>query len=766
MKTKKIMAVALAALMLMGSSFAIAGCNSKSNKKVVTISKDDPWYTVKEIDLDSVCNISEYSDAYFQGMQYAGDYIVGSYETYKYDPENQVGINETLIAIFDKDGNFVNKVTTGNLIELDQNSYCQSLGCIVEKGDIYCYMSVVNWMAGTSKVYKVKIDAESGKGESQEVDIGLDDGGQINSMAVCDGYGFLFKASEGKNYLYVIKDGETVLEKDLSNVIQSHYIYVSDSQTDGEKIKMYIYANNGQVECEYDIKANDFKNNGESNYYRSSGTVKGFDGRYYTVKADGVYVDDEQYCAFGDTDGNLTRLSNSTIGAVQEDRVILFGNDYDPYTYMSEPSIIILDKQAENPNAGKTLLTASAPYMMVTEMTAEGIRKFNNENDKYYIRTTSDDLFNDPDYDYDDEDYLQKYQDEFKMKVLSDDGPDIIFDVNNISGLENDDCLIDLSKDIKFDPDLYYTNVTDSMAKDGKLYAVPLSFSAEGLLVEKDCVKDGAKGFTLDEYKSFVSDTCNGEDPLTEMFSKESLFSYFLSGSYDKWIQDGKVNFNQDEFKQMAEYIKDNMPDTPTLMDEDGVIYYDDTYMQSQMNKKARQIYLYSVPDYFREAGYMNDPVFMGFPSTDGKGAVASMQQSVGISASTASKDACIDFVKALLSTEVQSLCDTNPVNREAAANLVDDAIAALNEQYNKNVTAYGYSDTEALMMGYTKPKEDAKDLYLNALEKIDGVYMFDSSVETIVSEEAQAYFSGQKSVDEFISNLENRVQTVINEQG
>ena len=69
-------------------------------------------------------------------------------------------------------------------------------------------------------------------------------------------------------------------------------------------------------------------------------------------------------------------------------------------------------------------------------------------------------------------------------------------------------------------------------------------------------------------------------------------------------------------------------------------------------------------------------------------------------------------------------------------------------------------------MMGYSKPKDNAKEIYLNSLDKVDSVYMFDTSIETIVSEEAQAYFSGQKSVDEFIANLENRVQTVLNEQG
>ena len=767
MKSKKIMAVALAALMLMGSSFAVAGCNSKSNKNAVIISKDDPWYTVKEIDLDSACGISEYSNAYFNGIEYAGDYIVANYETYKYDPETQLSTNETLIAIFDKEGNFVNKIGTADLINVDQNSFCQSLGCIVENGQIYCYSTVTNWMAGSTKVYKVKIDAETGKGESEEVDLGLESGDQVNSMAVCDGYGFIFKSSQGAGYLYVIKDGEIILEKDLKNIIQSDYIYVSDTLEDGDKIKLYTFDNSGQCECEYDTVTNEFKNNGESSYYSNSGSVKGYDGKYYTVNGDGVYADDDTlFCAFGDTDGNLNRLSNASIGSVQEDRVVLFGNDYDPYTYMPVPSIMILEKQDENPNAGKELLTASAPFMMVTEMTAEGIRKFNNENDKYYIRTTSDNIFNDPDYDYSDENYMQKYQDEFKMKVLSDDGPDIIFDVNNINGLENEDCLLDLSKDITFDPDLYYTNITDSMARDGKLFAIPLSFSVEGLLVEKECVKDGAKGFTIDEYKKLVSDACNGEDPLVEMYSKESLFFYFLSSSYNTWIKDNKVNFNQDEFKQMAEYIKDNMPDNPTLMDDSGVIIYDDTYMQEQLNKKARQIYLYSVSDYFREMGYMNDPVFLGFPSTDGRGPAASTQQTVGISATTENKDACIEFIKALLSADVQQLCDTNPINREAAASIVDGALASLNEEYKKNVEEYGYSDEEAIMMGYSKPKDNARELYLNALENVSSVYMFDSSIESIVSEEAQAYFSGQKSVDELISNLENRVQTVLNEKG
>ena len=399
-------------------------------------------------------------------------------------------------------------------------------------------------------------------------------------------------------------------------------------------------------------------------------------------------------------------------------------------------------------------------------MTAEGIRIFNSENTGYYIRTTSDDMNSDPDFDYSDDSSWEKYENDFKMRVLSDDGPDIIFKASEISGLNSEQYLMDLNSDITLDPNMYYTNISDKLAVDGKLYCMPLSFLVEGIITDGSLVNEDAKGFTFDEYKELVDKVCNGQDPMADTFSRETYLLNCLNTSGDLWFKEGKVNFNQDAFKQTAEYIRNNVPEKANLMDDNGVVYMDSDYLIEQSSKQARTVVLFTCGNFITESSTLKDPVVLGYPSYDGRGSVAQVQSSVSISASTEHKDGCIEFVKTLLRPEIQELCESNPFSKEAAGLCIDKAIQGMDDRYKKYIEDQDLGEYDALMMGLAKAPEGTKERYLKTLEDVECVYSFDTAISTIVTEEAGAYFSGQKDIDTFIANLENRVQTVLNEKG
>ena len=53
---------------------------------------------------------------------------------------------------------------------------------------------------------------------------------------------------------------------------------------------------------------------------------------------------------------------------------------------------------------------------------------------------------------------------------------------------------------------------------------------------------------------------------------------------------------------------------------------------------------------------------------------------------------------------------------------------------------------------------------YREVLDSASGVWSYDENIKTIVSEEAAAYFSGDKSIDDVCAVIQNRATTYVNE--
>lgn len=765
MKTRKIMAVALAAMMFMGSALALQGCKKTGSQKVeIVIKKDDPWYSSNEVDLVELCGAKEFNTYHFSDPAFAGDYILTTIDGYKYDKENDMIIGSKILCVINTKGELVRKINMDDLLESNDSEY---LGCVVENDKLYVYYTVEDLESNSCTLYKMCIDSASGEaGDPEEVKLNLNDGEQIYQMMMCGGYVFFVAAGNSSKDLFVMKDGEIIFEKDIKDDVAEDYPNIAFMEQKEDKIELIF----SDVTLTYDTKANTLDRTESSDLYymkRYGNKISGSDGREYETGLSGIYSDGESYLNYSDTDGNLYHFNNSKLCKVDPDQIVMFSNDYDELNGEYEANLIILDKQDENPNAGKKVIKAASAQNSIDEMTAEGIRRFNTENSDYYIKLTGKSLLEDPEFDplAANRDKYEQYENDFKMSLMQNEGPDIIFGVDQIDGLASDDYLLNLKDDIKLDPNIYYTNITDKMTTNGEVYYIPLSFYVDGILTDKSYVKDGAKGFTFEEYKKFVDEVCNGTDPISEEYNKESYLATCLAATSDMWIKDGKADFDQEEFRQLAEYIRDNVPDISNLEDEDGVMYFDDEYMTERMESKAMLSNIFNSNSLISDSFNYKTPVLMGYPSSDGRGCSAATTSTIGICASTLYKEACIDFINVMMSEDIQSLCIDNPINRIAASNIVDKVIEGMKNEYQREITDMGVSEIDAKLWGYYIPDPGIKDDYLSILDNVEHAYSFDDQVLSIINEEAGAYFSGQKDMDSFISILENRVQTMLDER-
>lgn len=747
MKTKKIMCVALAAMMLFGSAMSVVGCGKKITGSNV-IQKNDPWYSGTNINIDEVCDYSEYNSSYSYEPMIVGDHILVPVNAYGTKDDETKSASD--LCVLDLNGKLIHKMTLGGGTE---GIYKDILGCAVEDGKTVVYLMTSSGMS--NKYSKVVIDPESGEaGEEEETELKSEVGNYISYFDYAGEFSFYVSMGDTA-FLHIMKNGEEVASVDLVKELGTNDVYMAGRWEEDNRICIEIGSTNGLgVRISIDKKSNKIDSEKIDNM-SDTRMIIGSDGRSYEARQDGIYIGDEPYLMYSDCDANIAILAQSRILSVDGDRIVMLYSDYDQADYSVIQKLILLEKADKNPNAGKEIITASAAYFNVEEMVGEGIRKFNNENGKYFIRTTCDEF--DFSQGEEDADY-EKYSDEFKMKLLSNEAPDIIFGANNISGIQNDEYLADLSKYVELSPDKYFTNITDSMAKDGKLYVMPLEFGVEGIVTEKANVKDGATGFTFDEYKDFVDKACNGKDPVSDYYKRNEYFAQCLMAMDELWLKDGKADFDTEEFRQMANFIRDNVaPDPVSEGDDNGVdiMSYDESI--AWLKAPAKYSFIFSFTEFENQTSELRESSIYGLPSSDGRGPQIGVASTIAINAASDSKEGCADFIKSLLDPEIQKMGIYNPLSKEACEEIIDEDIEKLKANYER-ISKYGIFD------GVINPKDGDKDEYMNMLQNLNVYSDVDESIYTIIKEEGSAFFSSDMSVDDLIKNLNNRVQTVLNE--
>jgi ABC-type glycerol-3-phosphate transport system substrate-binding protein len=165
----------------------------------------------------------------------------------------------------------------------------------------------------------------------------------------------------------------------------------------------------------------------------------------------------------------------------------------------------------------------------------------------------------------------------------------------------------------------------------------------------------------------------------------------------------------------------------------------------------------------------INNASVLGIPSIDGRGPLASVGCSVAVSSQSPEQDGCLRFVETLLSPEIQEYYayDTGytPVNEAAFDSIAEQFV----NDYNARMAVYetSVSPAELSMMNIdtARIETDVIDSYKAMIGTISGVESTDVAVDMIIREEIPAYFFGQKTIDEVIPVLEDRVQTFLDER-
>ena len=172
----------------------------------------------------------------------------------------------------------------------------------------------------------------------------------------------------------------------------------------------------------------------------------------------------------------------------------------------------------------------------------------------------------------------------------------------------------------------------------------------------------------------------------------------------------------------------------------------------------------------FQTLNMVDENLIMGFPSSEARGVLMNVKQSVAVCAATGAPDACKDFVRSLLGEDVQTLfgkyCGIS-VNSEAQAAATVWFAERLNAYYRIIEDIHDPQEREALEepMEEVDP-EHAATVLDGYIRNAAGFRHSDAAIEIIIREEIQAYFAGQKSIEEVMDLIQNRVDLYVSERG
>lgn len=768
-KSRKALAMSLAAIILFTSCSFVD--TPEQNRKV---SADSPWYNSQVFDVDM--GLKPDREIYVPNMFFWGSdnkyFVVGSEGSYVELPNDATSFEyfENAIIVDRNTKEVVNTIDLGKIV--DNNGYDHVIndgtfyanGILTVKtpskeldfdpltGDILATRDITTKDIGfDSKFYKV--------GEYTIEAARLWDD---NNHNICN---MIITSPDGNSSEVVLKE------------IDNDVTVVAILEIDNTTALIPAYTRKGNKFYKLDLLTNTFTTEKAEDYSwldpnKLYDSLVGSDGMVYCRTDSGLSRINisvkavEEVFAYNWCGINSAKLKRLQFVECSEESIILLGQTQLYSSNKNAPKefqIIELTKAEKNPNAGKTILELYAHGM--DDNISEAISIFNMNNKDYFIEVVTrydESIYNsDPSQmsNMDDREIetIQKNKNisnDIAMDIINGKGPDILINTSNYGQLNNPDYLVDLSPYVKdLDSNKYYTNIIEGSRIDGVLYQLPVSFIIRGIYTDEKEAGSSGVGFTLDEYQSFVDGYLNGTDII---FSGQAVRFAKLFGSMDDiFITNGKADFTKPEFAELADYVKNNVP-------EQG-LEYGESFPTSvyEAQRYAQFTGTQGFCDFYEKNSYLSgtikNPTILGIPSIDGRGPMFSAMSSVAISKNAVNVEACGEFVKILLSDDIQNymaMSDQFVLNRNAFRNAGEKAIESINN-------AGGFNPTNKVVL--TTNEIDRVENVILSCSWIDSV---NSSVSIILIEEMPAYFIGQKDLDSVIKIAQDRVQKVLDERG
>ena len=816
---KRVISFALSTVMLTSVFLSAVSCKKKAAAGK-TIAETDLWYNAKRIELDPGFSTDKYDSVYpYVPWKYQDKYVMQYFTMnkidYSKDPSTQSSVS-SLLGIFDQDGKLENMIDLsaitsefGSAFSVNVMSFCEG------KQGIRMFFSIM----GTTDAYSCEIDPVTGQMigsaeqfdfsplhlEDDEKNMGSWESGdeQIESVEKITYYVSYIKEIEGyevieisygaggKETIAVAKDGEVLYRVDFDKELGlGEMKFVKDFFDGGNGTVLINGIGKTSVMVSLDLATGKVTRLPAANAVSENQTISvSEDGKGYLTKATGIYEFDAStgnevlVLDFDNCNVNRYESQKASVLSLEENKAILgyFEPDENGNSVSATSIIYTLEKAEKNPNAGKAVITCASLSDSLTYYEGAALKAFNDQSADYFAKLILYDqsgfLPAGEETENIDESDRRMYSAKSMVSgslasdIRSGTGPDVVFGAAQSIDVLDSRYLLDLEDYLKgknFDASAYYTNLIDAAKMDGKTFFIPTSFTLTGIVTDGSALGADQKGFTYEQYGSFVSGQCIGIEPVTEEVSRMHFLNLCIERNYAGWLKDNRMNFDQEGFRELTGFFKDSIPEGVS-----EIANADETMMEIYgMAPAPKEAYFLEEIDNVKDLAHVNcfgDNIrILGLPSADGTGPSANIKTSFSITKDTQVKEGAYALLDFMLSEDVQKeIKSAIPVNRAAVSFKVEKE-----KEYNQLVYTMLIEDPYALVSeeyfregSIFEPDSKLPEIFLQTLEGVDTILLSDNAVMMIVSEEIPAYLLGQKDIETVISTINNRTQTVFNER-
>lgn len=736
-------ALYMVCLMLLASGCGKKDEGTKEEKGYSYIAE----YAQMDLKCDHVAQTAVVNDIlYMAGSSWNEENGISTNYFYKYDMAD--GILE-LLPLDISENSYINGMAAmedGNLAIIVNNSTYD----LDENGE------PVNWQ---DSMEMWKISGEDGAMlDSIPMDGILgDENTYINSMCI-DGQGNYYLYN-GDSTIFVLN---SQLEK-LCEIKSDNWINQMVSSKEGD-VYVTSYGETGMELRKIDTAAKSLgeKVEGISDGYGDKQFFTGLSKSFLIGKSGKMsYFDlstetEEELFDWLDVDVNSDYLSMA--GELSDGRIFAVINDNSEEN--SKTDLVFAKKVKASEVAEKEEITYGA--MWVDYNLKKNIISFNKTNDKYRIVVK----------EYGTDDY-QTGLTQFNADLTTGKCPDII-DLSsvNYSQYANMGILEDLYPYMEksgLKKEDYLENVLGAFEVEGKLCGITPQFYVTTAMAKASIVGN-VDGWTLSEMLDFVEK--QNPDNVFAYGNRSQIFYYCIYNNIDEFIdwETGKCNFDGEDFIRTLEFAA-KFPEEPDYDEEEGL----------SAKLRSDKILLMqgsvsSVQEYQMMNGLFGEPIaYVGFPNNERKGnLIQTTGGFMGISAKSKNKEGAWEFVKSILSEEYQdSLIQQSggwgfPVKKSSLEKQFDlDMTQEFYEDENGNQieqtkTTWGYDDFQMEIYAATKEEVEAVRELLMSAQKLSG--SVNEQMVNIITEETEAFFSGQKSAADTAAVIQNRIQIYVNE--
>lgn len=320
----------------------------------------------------------------------------------------------------------------------------------------------------------------------------------------------------------------------------------------------------------------------------------------------------------------------------------------------------------------------------------------------------------------------------------------------------------------------FMENILDAYTYDGSLVSIPTSFTLQTLMGHKSQIGD-KKGWTLDEMIAYAD--ANPDKELFDRVAKGEILQGLIMLNEESFMDwdTGECNFDSDQFKALLTFVNrfpdevdwdDDKPVTPiriqngeVLLDMVGIYEFNSIQESLEMFK--------------------GDAVCIGYPTADGSSGHAFQgREAYAIASKAKCKEGAWAFIESVLTQEPTRWNRSGfPTLR---ARLEAEAEEAVKIEYvlDENGEPYLDENGEPVIANtgggigwgdwfyeYHVPTQEEVDMVMEVMKGAKPLnYNGDSEIMTIILEESEPFFKGQKSIDEVTGIIQNRVSIYVSE--